>query len=324
MDKLWKNAVRRYTRCLITKDTDKLVAIWSVAKLVRDALQEEYGAGMWSDKLEEQLAWKVIGCRQVNGQPSIRKSANGAPSWSWASMTGMIEPRDRIRGSGSYERVYRVTDHVGNPIHFQLQRAIPKSKSDSRILTHRLKMEAGNHMQISNSQLNNIGSPSDTTHTTKRPSLQDSDKPPELVDPRIAVRGYLHPARIVEVTATAKYQIIPNSIDPWQLEHDRDVIFPEAFPDTLLDCSQGGYDCCTVVLAYSRSSGGENSFSGIGLLLATDDEDVYTRVGTFHFNEINVTVLEHFTNVESVQSEVKGTSQSDAMKECQPTRFWLI
>ena len=61
MEDFWKPAVKNYTSCNLTKQSDKRMAGWGIAKLVRDSLEsgEEYSAGMWEHHLEEQLAWTV-------------------------------------------------------------------------------------------------------------------------------------------------------------------------------------------------------------------------------------------------------------------------
>ncbi|KAF2677118.1 HET-domain-containing protein, partial [Lentithecium fluviatile CBS 122367] len=80
----WRTAVQKYTSCLLTNQLDKTVAIWSVAKLVRDLLPstETYGGGMWSTRLEEQLAWRVEASEKSRRLGDLQTAW---PSWSWAS-----------------------------------------------------------------------------------------------------------------------------------------------------------------------------------------------------------------------------------------------
>ncbi len=80
----WKNAIRSYTACALTKHKDKLKAIWGVAKLVRDIQNDDYGGGLWAWQLHEQLAWTVADNRNA------KKKTEPAPSWSWASVEGGI------------------------------------------------------------------------------------------------------------------------------------------------------------------------------------------------------------------------------------------
>jgi hypothetical protein len=60
MASFWKTAIGKYTSCNLTKGSDKLIAMWGIAKLVRDALGVEYGEGLWEAQLEDQLAWHVV------------------------------------------------------------------------------------------------------------------------------------------------------------------------------------------------------------------------------------------------------------------------
>ena len=76
--------MRSYTACELAKGRDKLIAIWGIAKLVQDALDEAYGARVWERNLEEQLAWKAVEC-EVDGRP---EEQSHVPSWSWASVRG--------------------------------------------------------------------------------------------------------------------------------------------------------------------------------------------------------------------------------------------
>lgn len=41
----WQTAVRKYTSCNITNRGDKLIALWGIAKLVKDAMLVEYAEG---------------------------------------------------------------------------------------------------------------------------------------------------------------------------------------------------------------------------------------------------------------------------------------
>lgn len=102
-----------YTSCELTNQADKTFAIWSVAKLVRDNLQpvNQYGCGLWSIALHEQLAWQVKASK-----PNARMASLQAvfPSWSWASVNAPIQIRDRI----VVPRCYTIKNHEGAPLSF--------------------------------------------------------------------------------------------------------------------------------------------------------------------------------------------------------------
>ncbi|KAE8447426.1 hypothetical protein EG329_010840 [Mollisiaceae sp. DMI_Dod_QoI] len=79
----WKGLVEKYSRCKLTLEKDKLVAISDLARLVSE-INGEYVAGMWREELELQLCWYA---------PRIGTAPQHyiAPSWSWASINGSIE-----------------------------------------------------------------------------------------------------------------------------------------------------------------------------------------------------------------------------------------
>ena len=92
LETLWRTAVRKYTACKLTKyGDDRLAAIWGVAKIVRDHLRvdntsEEYGVGLWTTRLDEQLAWKAVDYSKAERM----KELNKWPSGSWASVRGRL------------------------------------------------------------------------------------------------------------------------------------------------------------------------------------------------------------------------------------------
>jgi hypothetical protein len=125
MENFWKNALLKYTQCELTDQGDKAIAIWSIAKLVRDQLArirqshnldgpvDEYGGGLWSIALHEQLAWRA---RDVRVGARLEDLQVGNPSWSWASVKGAICAQSRL-----VERDYYVEQHAGGVVRFQLE-----------------------------------------------------------------------------------------------------------------------------------------------------------------------------------------------------------
>lgn len=100
----WVEVITQYSRCELTKPQDKLIAISGVAKLLAHRFDDTYTAGLWKSNLIGGLCWRVPKMRRTTQdlipsglyarrwEPSRRLSANGAPSWSWASVDGEIEP----------------------------------------------------------------------------------------------------------------------------------------------------------------------------------------------------------------------------------------
>jgi hypothetical protein len=71
----WMSAVQNYTECNLTSQGDKTIAIWSIAKLLRDVMREQYAVGMWSEALEEQMAWRVRETQKCENMPDVREES---------------------------------------------------------------------------------------------------------------------------------------------------------------------------------------------------------------------------------------------------------
>lgn len=109
--------MRQYTTCNLTNyGSDRLAAIWGVAKIVRDRLRvdcpwEEYAAGLWRRGLDRQLAWRVADPTRAQRLPEL---AARHPSWSWASLRGeiLVAPRFVVgatTGTSPSGEAYRVS-----------------------------------------------------------------------------------------------------------------------------------------------------------------------------------------------------------------------
>jgi hypothetical protein len=102
--------VASYTACNLTKSTDKLMAIASIAsKMQKDFRilscdnnssydQEAYHVGIWQRGFVQQLAWKVTKWR-----PAAEPRVYRAPSWTWASVDGVVMPPVRVELQKDYE-----------------------------------------------------------------------------------------------------------------------------------------------------------------------------------------------------------------------------
>ncbi|CAI9632940.1 unnamed protein product [Alternaria burnsii] len=80
---LWYALVREYSLKELSVPGDKLVALSGVARHMMSRIKDIYVAGMWRRSLESMLAWTVTG---IGKRPSNYR----APSWSWASVNGLI------------------------------------------------------------------------------------------------------------------------------------------------------------------------------------------------------------------------------------------
>jgi hypothetical protein len=82
----WDNVVMAYTKCNLTEEQDKLIAISGLAESFRTKTKDEYLAGLWRRVLPYQLLWRVK-------QPHLtsRPQRYVAPSWSWAAVKGAVK-----------------------------------------------------------------------------------------------------------------------------------------------------------------------------------------------------------------------------------------
>ncbi|KAF2182277.1 hypothetical protein K469DRAFT_712902 [Zopfia rhizophila CBS 207.26] len=84
---LWNDLIREYTKCALTRQSDKLIAISGLARFFHDTTRDEYVAGLWRSRLVEHLDWRVY-------KPAAKiASEYRAPSWSWASLDGPVRPQ---------------------------------------------------------------------------------------------------------------------------------------------------------------------------------------------------------------------------------------
>lgn len=90
----WHEFVTRYSLCALTKPTDKLPAISSIAQSLDPLGQQSYYAGIWGSHLPKSLLWFVSDDTEDQAQQPDNKPANTtaymAPSWSWASTKAHI------------------------------------------------------------------------------------------------------------------------------------------------------------------------------------------------------------------------------------------
>ncbi|KAF2688520.1 HET-domain-containing protein [Lentithecium fluviatile CBS 122367] len=82
---LWKQLVAKYSDCLLTVPSDKLVAIGGLARIFFGVLKCDYLAGIWRERVVEDLLWETASSK------AARVGRYRAPSWSWASIEGGIK-----------------------------------------------------------------------------------------------------------------------------------------------------------------------------------------------------------------------------------------
>ena len=79
----WINLIESYSLRSVTYASDKLVALAGIAEKFGDAWRTKYLAGFWEDHMLQYLMWQPKG-------GATATSSYRAPSWSWASLDGMI------------------------------------------------------------------------------------------------------------------------------------------------------------------------------------------------------------------------------------------
>lgn len=85
----WDTVLQMYTGGKLTRQSDRWIAIAGLATKLAGMAKLSIVAGMWRETLANDLLWNAW-------RPAVRV-ANGAPSWSWLSLEGMIQ---NIRGQG--------------------------------------------------------------------------------------------------------------------------------------------------------------------------------------------------------------------------------
>ena len=83
---IWGTIVSNYSRCQLTNQTDKLIALSGLAKRLEGQISGGYVAGLWKANIPVQLLWHLKEGCQLNPQKEYQ-----APSWSWASVNSEVE-----------------------------------------------------------------------------------------------------------------------------------------------------------------------------------------------------------------------------------------
>ncbi|KAN0114693.1 Heterokaryon incompatibility protein (HET) domain containing protein, partial [Hyaloscypha variabilis] len=84
LSRVWWDHVAEYSPRMLTKASDKMVAIAGIAEYMwQCGLKSHYIAGLWEDTLPRDLLWYVSA-----GIRKKRPDGPRGPSWSWASVDG--------------------------------------------------------------------------------------------------------------------------------------------------------------------------------------------------------------------------------------------
>jgi hypothetical protein len=305
----WKSAVRTYTNCALTNGEDKLIALWGIAKIVRDGLGDEYGMGLWEQNIEDQLAWRVTECT-LDERPTdstIWGIARKFPTWSWASMDGRIEIPDRL--SKNNKTHWTVKDHAGRNLKFDLvgvkRSAVrPTRLADATSSVQRRGMSDTIVEQKARYRVSSMKMDSKATNTVAEEVNRDDQ--PIFYSTSLPLVGHVGQARMEKTPDEKGWLLKPRGFFGDNIE---------AYPDTIpKQNSARGQNSLFVVLSakqYVDSAGlddegsdeeesdEDNSpdervlterydVSGLGILLKDVGDGHFHRTGAFFFHRISV------------------------------------
>lgn len=83
----WLSVIFDYTNRNITLSGDKLVALAGIVEEFHRVYNTEYIAGLWRKTLLLDLLWTRSSAYEIKPRPTNYR----APSWSWASIDGLVE-----------------------------------------------------------------------------------------------------------------------------------------------------------------------------------------------------------------------------------------
>jgi hypothetical protein len=99
----WESLIIKYYRCQLTKGNDKLVAIAGIARRLALSTGESYMAGLWRNTLDSKFLSQLLWYAPEFSPPAPRTerpTSYRAPSWSWASIDGIITFCDVTKSKG--------------------------------------------------------------------------------------------------------------------------------------------------------------------------------------------------------------------------------
>ncbi|GKT51058.1 uncharacterized protein ColSpa_11239 [Colletotrichum spaethianum] len=247
LEKLWERVVRTYTSCILTKHVDKDNAIWGIAKLMRDMLDQEYAHGLWSGRLEEQLAWQVV-CRpkgldakKEGPSPTEAKEENPFPHWSWTYLDVPIQVVPRFRGN---PRFYVATNHEGGKVGFQFKEPFQWRLKRENVLVEKQELERI-APKLENPEGSGkaqetvvVGGPTNNPAGNAWPP----DERSELGNQEIEIQAHICKGTLRFVAEKERWMVVVDGIQS-------DAVI-EAFPDT--EPAQDEAQCEFLLLAASR------------------------------------------------------------------------
>lgn len=92
----WRRFIIQYSKCELSKESDKLIAIHGIQKLVSEMTGDTLLYGLWRSNLVEELCWSRSSA--LHAEKSISGNCYPqtwyTPTWSWASSKEAVWPGD--------------------------------------------------------------------------------------------------------------------------------------------------------------------------------------------------------------------------------------
>ncbi|KAF2679352.1 HET-domain-containing protein [Lentithecium fluviatile CBS 122367] len=318
----WKSAVRKYTSCALTNRVDKTLALWGIAKLVRDELGDEYGMGLWEHNLVDQLVWRVAECTKQERPPDPAGPGKPRkfPTWSWASMDEQILVPDRL--SKSNAKHWTVKDHTGQDLKFDLV-GVERRIEPGPIRT----IDAVPPPQVRSKSDSTVGQKTRYQDLEQTLPLKKSrDAEPEFYNTSLPIAGHVGRARLEQDPIGNGWLLTPEGFSG-------DTI--EAYPDTIpnqdneadqtpffvvLSAKQDVKPSLSDVMVANEPEDGQESGDDEGLRehVVTEEFDVsgmgilMKNVGGGHFCRTGAFVFSHI-----------GKENGNRLLELEKMKFWL-
>ncbi|KAH6695472.1 hypothetical protein F5X68DRAFT_244126 [Plectosphaerella plurivora] len=86
----WTSVIKEYASCELTYPTDKIFAMTGVAQVFAEISGDVFVAGMWKTRMASMFDWWITEGGLMNPTPATRLAKPVAPSFSWASVDGLL------------------------------------------------------------------------------------------------------------------------------------------------------------------------------------------------------------------------------------------
>ncbi|KAK8074472.1 HET-domain-containing protein [Apiospora hydei] len=90
-ENFWEQLVMLYGAANLTYRQDRFPALAGIARAIAKVTGDEYVAGLWRRNIELHLCWHSLETRKMRRRPRVDDADWVAPSWSWASMDGVVQ-----------------------------------------------------------------------------------------------------------------------------------------------------------------------------------------------------------------------------------------